>query len=130
MRYVHGSPVVDDAAALLHWAAQRQQFSKRDTHHALDRRFARADDLDAPLRELIERGWIHPDGKTQQKGRGRPPSPRFVVHPQAQQMLSRLHYDPTDEGDRNAGETWTEPISVPFVRRFRTRSKCTCDAVR
>lgn len=56
--------------------------SRRDIHRKHHRRFAKAEDLDPILDLLVRHGWLRPDGKDQ-RGPGRPPSPRYEVHPDA-----------------------------------------------
>lgn len=59
-----GDPVVVDAKAVLHFLRERKttEISRRDLHQAMrkgyDGRFRRAEDLDAPLALLVERGWV------------------------------------------------------------------------
>ena len=43
--------------------------------------FRSADTLDAPLRELVERGYIREANTEKANGAGRPPSPRYDVRP-------------------------------------------------
>jgi hypothetical protein len=80
-------PRLDDARWLLDWInrTDRTQFSRRDAHAAAPRgRFPKATDLDPALRLLEEHGYLRrldPEPSRDPHGRGRPPSPRFLVNP-------------------------------------------------
>jgi replicative DNA helicase len=80
-------PRTDDARWLLDWIGRsgRSQFSRRDAHAAAPRgRFPKATDLDPALRLLEEHGYLRrldPEPSRDPHGRGRPPSPRFLVNP-------------------------------------------------
>jgi replicative DNA helicase len=80
-------PRVDDARWLLDWIQRtgRDTFTRRDAHVAAPRgRFPKASDLDPPLALLEEHGYLRradPEPPRDPKGRGRPPSPRFLVNP-------------------------------------------------
>jgi hypothetical protein len=80
-------PRTDDARWLLDWIARTNQvqFSRRDAHRAAPRgRFPKATDLEPALSLLQEHGYlrrIDPEPSRDPHGRGRPPSPRFVVNP-------------------------------------------------
>jgi replicative DNA helicase len=75
---------LDDVRWLLDWIG-RSQFTRRDAHQAAPRgRFPKATDLDPALRLLEEHGWLRrldPEPSRDPHGRGRPPSPRFLVNP-------------------------------------------------
>jgi hypothetical protein len=49
-----------DALKILGWirAVKKQEFSRRDAQRALQSAFPKADDLDAPLAELVTRGYV------------------------------------------------------------------------
>ena len=80
-------PRLDDARWLLDWITRtnRTQFSRRDAHRAAPRgHFAKATDLEPPLRLLEEHGYLRrvdPEPSQDPRGRGRPASPRFLVNP-------------------------------------------------
>jgi replicative DNA helicase len=80
-------PRVDDARWLLDWIARtsHQQFTRRDAHMAAPRgRFRKAGDLDPPLALLEEHGYLRradAEPSRDLHGRGRPPSPRYLVNP-------------------------------------------------
>ncbi len=85
--HMGADPVIGDAQAILRWISDdpnRATFARRDAHRALTARFAKAADLDAPLRLLEDHGWIReqPAPPPRPEG-GRPPSPRFEVYPDA-----------------------------------------------
>lgn len=59
--------------------------SRRDLFTAASRgRFKQATDLDHPIAVLVEHGWLAEQDQPPPSGRGRPPSPRWHVHPAAQ----------------------------------------------
>jgi replicative DNA helicase len=80
-------PRLDDARWLLDWISRtnRTQFSRRDAHRAAPRgHFPTATDLEPALRLLEEHGYLRrvdPEPSQDPRGRGRPPSPRFLVNP-------------------------------------------------
>jgi replicative DNA helicase len=82
-------PRTDDARWLLDWITRtgREQFTRRDAHMAAPRgRFRKAADLNPPLTLLEEHGYLRrvdPEPSRDPHGRGRPPSPRFLVNPLA-----------------------------------------------
>ncbi len=71
-----------DARYVLRWIERhgKREFTRRDAQQHGRRRFPRADDIDPPLAELTQRGYIRlrPAEPT---GPGRPPSPTFEVNP-------------------------------------------------
>lgn len=80
-------PVAAVAERILRWVRRGglTQFSRREAYHGVrDATVRRVEDADPALALLVEHGWIRPvpqpppspDG-------GRPPSPRFDVHPAA-----------------------------------------------
>jgi hypothetical protein len=112
-RFMGAEPVIEDARVIIRWLATRQRgdlFSKRDAHRALEARFPKSADLDAPLTLLDDRGWIRrlPDPPSRPDG-GRPPSPKFEVHP-----------DVTDTTDTRHGSV--SSVSSVDRTRFRERS--------
>jgi hypothetical protein len=82
-----GSAAEGDARALLHWIARRSEssFSRRDAQQAHRSRFPKATDIDPALALLEGNGWIRrrPDPAPGPEG-GRPKSPTYDVHPDAQ----------------------------------------------
>lgn len=59
---------------------RRHDFTEREAFNALRGTFPRVADLRAALEVLAERGYVEvQEQKTE--GKGRPPSPRVVVHP-------------------------------------------------
>jgi hypothetical protein len=80
-------PRTDDARWLLDWIHRtgRQQFTRRDAHMGAPRgRFRKAADLDPPLALLEEHGYLRradSEPPRDSHGRGRPPSPRYLVNP-------------------------------------------------
>jgi replicative DNA helicase len=79
-------PRTDDARWLLDWISRTNQvqFSRRDAHQAARGRFRKATDLEPTLTLLEEHGWlrrVNPEPSRDPQGRGRPPSPRFLVNP-------------------------------------------------
>jgi replicative DNA helicase len=80
-------PRLDDARWLLSWITRtnRTQFTRRDAHRAAPRgRFPKVTDLEPALSLLQEHGYLRrvdPEPSRDPHGRGRPPSPRFLVNP-------------------------------------------------
>jgi replicative DNA helicase len=79
-------PRTEDARWLLDWISRTNQvqFSRRDAHQAARGRFRKATDLEPTLTLLEEHGWLRrvdPEPSRDPQGRGRPPSPRFLVNP-------------------------------------------------
>lgn len=76
------SSKVEDATYILRWIKRhdRHEFTKRDAQQDGKRRFPRSDDINEPLAELVQRGFIRelPDESV---GPGRPSSPRYEVNP-------------------------------------------------
>ena len=64
-------PAVERVNVLQRWTSTRERFSKHEAHEALKGRdmFKTAETLDAPLRELVERGYIRRLGRRVQRGR-------------------------------------------------------------
>ena len=83
---MRADPAVADAEYLL-GVIRRHGFvdvSRRELHVAASRsRFPTADTLDAPVELLVEHGWLAPMAAEEPTGPGRPPSPRWAVHPAA-----------------------------------------------
>lgn len=77
-------PDNNDAAYVWRWIerSKQREFTKRDVQRAAGKRFAKADDIDAPLKELVDRGYIRPLSM-ETEGPGRKPSPRYEVNPKA-----------------------------------------------
>ncbi|GLU49851.1 DUF3987 domain-containing protein [Nocardiopsis ansamitocini] len=78
-------PAHEIARKVLDWLTKTTpgEFSARDAFRALrTKQVAKAGDLEAPLALLADLGWIRPAPvpPTGKKG-GRPPSPKYLVHP-------------------------------------------------
>ena len=78
-------PTTDGARYLVRWIEDNQleEFTRRDAHQHGRRKFKKAEELDAPIGELISRGYIR---LKQSEGEhsnnpGRKPSPRYEVNP-------------------------------------------------
>jgi hypothetical protein len=65
------------------------EFTKRDLHQSVRRRFPKPDSLDAPLAELTRRNMIRPKPTAEEPRVGRPASPAFEVNPAATRDTSR-----------------------------------------
>jgi hypothetical protein len=76
-------PAWDDARYLLRWIERQGagRFTKNEARQHGKRRFSRPDDLDAPLAELVRRGYLRPLPSPPQTEAGRPPSPAYAVNP-------------------------------------------------
>lgn len=72
----------DDAHYVLRWIERHglREFTKRHVHQHGKRRFRKVEDLNAPLKELEQRGYIRLR-PTETTGPGRPPSPTYEVNP-------------------------------------------------
>ncbi len=75
-------PVVGRAKKILRWLEHSKlpAFTRRDAHQAMRSTFRRAEDLDAPLLVLMERGFLRRQ-PCKAAGPGRKPSPEFDVNP-------------------------------------------------
>ena len=75
-------PSVTDAIYLLgrikHLGAD--MVSERDMHRACQSRFPKKDVLLAAIDRLVDHGYLLPQ-TAQQRGKGRPASPKYKVHP-------------------------------------------------
>jgi len=75
-------PVVNDAAALLSWVADRTSFTRREAYHSNTYRWPHAADVDPALQLLEDHDFIRKVPQKPTTGRGRPPSPKYIVNPQ------------------------------------------------
>ena len=75
------NPVVADARALLPRLKDVEVASEREIHRTNRYRFLHTDDLRPVLELLVGHGYIRRVPQKPTSGRGRPPSPRFEVHP-------------------------------------------------
>lgn len=73
----------EKAKKLLRWIEQKSitEFSRRQAHNELQGTFKKADELDAPLRILSERGFIRLKSIPDEGGVGRKPSPIYEINP-------------------------------------------------
>ena len=79
-------PLVEDARHILAWItrSRAESFTRRDAFNANRSRFTKVADLDPVLALLVDHGWIQPLAPSPRSpSGGRPPSPRFAVHPAA-----------------------------------------------
>jgi len=76
---------MEGARELLDWLlrAEVRRFSVRDAMRAC-RRFQTAQEVEAPLQMLEERGWVRPVEGAERAGPGRKPSPEYEVNPAGQ----------------------------------------------
>lgn len=79
------NPNLEGAKQILTWIRRNRlrKVGRRDIHQGLRTHFEQAVDLDSPLGLLVQKGWLRPIPPPQRRTRGRPPSPRFEVHPDA-----------------------------------------------
>lgn len=82
---IDADPRIAEARHILRWLASRRDrefISKRDLHQGLrnHHRFQEPENLDPPLRLLVQRGYLRPV-KNSRKGPGRP-SEKFTINPQ------------------------------------------------
>jgi replicative DNA helicase len=75
--------VMSDARRILDYVMRsgRESFKGRDIQQQMITSFPKAEDLEAPLKLLKERGYIAVDGNVEAKSVGRKPSPRYLVNP-------------------------------------------------
>jgi replicative DNA helicase len=80
--HMGADPALEDAHAVLAWITRTQMtgFTRRDAHRAMQSRFRRATDLDAPLSILEEHGYLRQQPAAL-PAVGRPPSTAYEVHP-------------------------------------------------
>lgn len=103
MRYARANPVIEDADRILRWAINRAEhsartFTRREAQQGLSG-FEKVEQLDAPLRELVEHGWLRVAAQRRSGSKGgRPPGPSFELHPQAAHFY-REHHLRTDDTD-------------------------------
>jgi replicative DNA helicase len=77
-------PAVDDARHVLDWILRtgRTSFTRREAFSALSRlRFRKVPELDPALLTLADHGFLRQSTAPASGGVGRPPSPRWEVHP-------------------------------------------------
>lgn len=54
----------------------------------LAQRFKTRDEIDVPIGRLVDTGWLTPIEQESPTGRGRPPAPRYSIHPQTWEVLT------------------------------------------
>jgi len=82
--HMGADPTIDDARAVLDWIdrTRPERFTKRELFTGMSRgRFKKVVDLDPCLELLEQHGHIRRTPDATRVGRGRPPSPTFLVHP-------------------------------------------------
>ena len=75
-------PVITDAAILLGWIGDKSSFTKRDAYRSNTYRWPHASDIDPALQLLEDHDFIRKAPQKPTTGRGRPPSPKYIVNPQ------------------------------------------------
>jgi len=80
-------PLLDDARHLLAWITRRgvTEFSRRQIFDGVrNQRLTKVTDVDPALALLIDHGWVQTiDPPPREHRAGRPPAPRYAVHPDA-----------------------------------------------
>ena len=84
-------PAVANAIYLLGRVRKHDMVSERDMHRACQSRFAKKGTLVSAIAVLVDHGYLHRLTAWQQKGKGRPASPVFKVHPLARTMAKPAH---------------------------------------
>lgn len=76
-------PTMQSAQRVLNWLQKhpQQQFSMRECHYALKKRFSKVEELEAALKILEDRNYIQPSLQAAGRTAGRP-SKLYLVHPQ------------------------------------------------
>ncbi|GAA4420245.1 DUF3987 domain-containing protein [Bremerella cremea] len=76
-------PTTDGARYLVRWLDETclEEFSRRDAHQHGRRKFKKVEDIDAPIGELIRRGYVRLKVTEAETTPGRKPSPRYEVNP-------------------------------------------------
>jgi len=74
---------VERAKVIVAWLRRHHlsDVSRRDVHQGLRAHFRRVADVDPPLRILLDHGHLRGPHVPPSPGPGRPPSPRYAVHP-------------------------------------------------
>lgn len=74
---------LDDARYLSRWLQDHRigEITKREIFNRNRGRFRRARDLESPIEMLEECGYVRVRPEPEREGRGRPPSPTFLVNP-------------------------------------------------
>jgi replicative DNA helicase len=86
-------PMTGHAQAALSWIERTrpERFTKRELFSAIYRgRFTKADELDPVLDLLEQHGYVRRLPDPERRGRGRKPSPRYVVHPRLSKPSLRV----------------------------------------
>lgn len=95
---------------ILRWIVQKgvAEFSKRQVHYDLQGTFKRADELDIPLRILVERNYIREREIPQEEGKaGRKPSPNFEVNPSLMQLTKLTKSEDTSSSINSVNSVMT-----------------------
>jgi hypothetical protein len=97
-------PQTEAAKKVLVWigAQHLDEFSQRDAHQALRGTFKKVGDLIPVLAFLVEHGYLRQEPQPKQDGSGRPPSPRYRVHPHAHNPQKSQYANPPG-ASRDAG---------------------------
>jgi replicative DNA helicase len=110
--------VFEGAKRIVRWIEERQvtSFTKRQLHQTLKGSFKRVEELDAPLKLMVDHQYIHkrPDAKTATPGR--PQSATYDVNPLWSSCTPRTPKPPSAKGnfeDCEDFEQGTRPSSRP-----------------
>jgi hypothetical protein len=90
-------PALADARVVLEHLRHRkiESFTVRDLMVSLPcRRFPKVGTVTAAVAMLAEHGWVRPQPEQERTGPGRPPSPRYDVHPQTYATESTQYTEP------------------------------------
>jgi len=96
-RLMGENPVIAGALRILRYIREKRldTITKRDLHRALQGYFARAADLDEPLKVLEERHYVRPQQPEGGGGRaGRPSSPTYEISPYLNDEIDTIDTNP------------------------------------
>lgn len=124
-------PDIENARRLVRWFIRSggREFSKRDAHQQHRSLFEHADDVDAVLGLLAERGYIRPRTIQPPSGRrGQHPSPRYEINPavltqNAQNIQKSSIGLPSGNSEYSEVSEYGGPASRPSEERFGCEEK-------
>jgi hypothetical protein len=102
-------PLLANAKYLLDWiqSETRKSFTKRGAHRGTTGRFKKVADLEPALQLLIDYDYIRPKSEEKRGGRGRTPSPTFIVNPLTDRIdrIDRIPQTEQPRGDEASADS-------------------------